>query len=126
MKILIVTALMAIAVAGCGGGEESSGADDVQETAESPAEGVVGTWEVAEVIEGTDIGNTGTFYTYSDDGTMQSGSGAMTIEGTWEISGDTLKQVIGGVNMNVLHSIDGDEMVYDIINGEQTFRLVRQ
>lgn len=118
MRILLVTSILAIAVIGCGG--ESGGTDDAR------ADGIVGTWEVTEVITGTDIGNTGTTYTYSEDGTMQSASGTLSIDGTWEISGDTLKQVIGGVNLNVLHSIDGDEMVYEIMNGDQTFLLVRQ
>ena len=125
MRILLITTIIAAVIAGCGGSGEESGAD-VQDTAEAPAEGIVGTWEVIEVVDGTDMGNIGTYYTYNEDGTMKSGSAAMSIDGTWEISGDTLKQEIGGVTLNVIHSLDGDELVYDIINGEQTFLLQRQ
>ncbi|MBD3276785.1 MAG: hypothetical protein GF388_00645 [Candidatus Aegiribacteria sp.] len=125
MRILLITTIVAAVIAGCGGNGEEAGAD-VQDTPEASAEGIVGTWEVVEVVEGTDMGNIGTYYTYNEDGTMKSGSATMSIEGTWEISGDTLKQEIGGVTLDVIHSLNGNEMVYDIINGEQTFRLRRQ
>ena len=63
---------------------------------------------------------------FSPDGTMQAGSGSLSIEGTWSVAGDTLIEVLGGVEMKVLINIEGDSMIYDIIDGDQTFLLERR
>lgn len=52
---------------------------------------------------------------------MQSVSGYISIDGTWSVVGDTLRQVPGGVDMNVLLSSDAKNMVFYTINGSQTF-----
>jgi hypothetical protein len=124
MRSLLLVMVLGIAVMGCGGPGSADGADNGEEVTE--ADGIVGSWVVAEVIAGEDIMNTGTNYEFRADGSMESSSGALSIEGTYTLVGDTLRQVIGGVEMDCLYSLDGDELIYDIINGEQTFLLRRQ
>jgi len=126
MRVLLFIAMAGLLLHGCGGenadvSDTDSGNGMGDEIAEENV--IVGTWEVIDVISGEDISNTGVIYVFNEDGTMESSSGALKIEGTWSISGDTLKQVLGGIDMDVLFSFDGDDLVYDIINGEQTFLL---
>jgi hypothetical protein len=129
-------AAVALVLSGCGGeeaerpesGSEQATTDEVQEAEEVEPVGntVVGTWEVVEVIRGEDWSNTGTVYVFGSDGSMSSSSGALTIEGTYTIVGDTLKIVLGGIDMDILFSFDEGRLVYEIINGEQTFLMERQ
>ena len=130
MRTLLLVMVLGLAVLGCGNGESASqndeGADDSSAAEVVDDDGIVGTWKVIEVLSGDDISNTGVIYEFNNDGTMQSRSGAIKIDGTWSVAGDTLKQVIGGVDMDVLFSFDGDNLVYDIINGPQTFLLEKQ
>ena len=86
----------------------------------------MGTWEVVDVIAGPDYGNTGTVYVFNGDGTMSSGSGSLAVEGTYEVTGDTLRVVLGGVSLDVLHSFRDGDLVYDLADGEQTFLMERR
>lgn len=130
MRTLLLVMVLSLAVLACGNGESDDGSDvnTDDEMGEEVVEegGIVGTWEVVEVIAGEDIMNTGTVYEFRADGSMQSRRGALKIDGTYTLVGDTLRQVIGGIDMDVLYSLDGDDLVYDIINGTQTFLLERQ
>jgi len=127
MRTLLIVLVLGIAVMGCGGGDGADiNTDDGNGEEVTQADGIVGSWIVAEVIAGEDIMNTGTNYDFRVDGSMESSRGALVIEGTYTLVGDTLRQVIGGIDMDVLYSLDGDELVYDIINGDQTFLLKRQ
>ena len=127
MRTLLIVMVLGIGVMGCGGGDGADiNTDDGMGEEVTQADGIVGSWIVAEVIAGEDIMNTGTNYEFRADGSMESSRGALVIEGTYTLVGDTLRQIIGGIDMDVLYSLDGDELVYDIINGEQTFLLKRQ
>lgn len=97
--------------------------DEVEVEDQNP---VVGVWEVIEVIEGEDIANTGVIYTFNDDGTMSSKSGALEVEGTYAIVADTIKITQGSVNMDILYSFENGNMIYKIINGTQTFLLEKK
>lgn len=125
MHTLLFIMVFSLAVLSCGNGESSDSTDDGA-VADVEGDGIAGSWVVVEVLSGEDISNTGTMYVFNEDGTMESSSGLMKIEGTWSVAGDTLKQVLGGIDMDVLFSFDGDDLVYDIINGPQTFLLKRQ
>ena len=87
---------------------------------------IVGIWEVTEVLSGEDISNTGTIYEFRADGSMQSRRGALKIDGTYIIVSDTLRQVVGGIDMDALYTLDGNELTYNIVNGPQTFLMERQ
>ena len=126
MRTLLVVMVLGLAVLGCGNGDSAGGSTDDSSVAEVQNDGIVGSWIVAEVIAGEDIMNTGTNYEFRADGSMESSRGALVIEGTYTLVGDTLRQVIGGIDMDALYSLDGDELVYDIINGDQTFLMERQ
>ena len=126
MRTLLVVMVLGLAVLGCGNGGSAGGSTDDSSVAEVQNDGIVGSWIVAEVIAGEDIMNTGTNYEFRADGSMESSRGALVIEGTYTLVGDTLRQVIGGIDMDALYSLDGDELVYDIINGDQTFLMERQ
>ena len=120
-KLCLMTAA-ALLLLGCGGG---NGEDSAQTGAE-PESGeptVVGTWEVVEVVSGEDMGNTGTVYEFNDDGTMCSRMGAMEVEGTYTVVGDTLKISQGTANYSACYRFDGESMIYDIQDGAQTFRM---
>lgn len=122
MRALFLMMAAALLLMGCGGGngEEASDAGGESQTSEPT---VVGTWEVAEVVGGEDIGNTGTVYEFNDDGTMCSRSGAMEVEGTYTIVGDTIKITQGTANFNVCYRFEGESMIYDIQGGPQIFRM---
>ncbi len=124
MRTLLLVMVLGLSVLGCGNGESAGGSTDDSSVAEE--NGIVGIWIVMEVIAGDDIMNTGTTYEFRADGSMQSRRGALEIDGTYTLVGDTLRQVIGGIDMDVLYSLDDDELIYDIINGAQTFLLERQ
>lgn len=126
MRTLLLVMVLGLAVMGCGNGESADGSSDGNSIPEVENDGIVGSWIVAEVIAGEDIMNTGTNYEFRADGSMESSRGALVIEGTYTLVGDTLRQVIGGIDMDVLYSLDGDKLVYDVINGEQTFLMERQ
>ncbi len=128
MRVFLLIAMAGLLVFGCGGGEnaDSAGNDDTAGDEVAEENGIVGMWEVIDVISGEDISNTGVIYVFNEDGTMQSSSGALKIDGTWTVAGDTLKQIIGGVSMDALFSFDGDNLVYEIVNGTQIFLLERQ
>ncbi len=119
--------LVLVLMAGCGGSENAEPAanGDTDHGAEVAVSDnpLVGTWEVVAVIEGPDFSNTGTFYEFKDDGTMNAGQGALSIEGTYTVIGDTLRIVLGGVSMDILHSFDDGNLIYDIVNGDQTFLM---
>jgi hypothetical protein len=127
---LIAAGLVLVLIAGCGGsggndsaeGADTGGGTDVAQS-DNP---LVGTWEVIDVIEGPDYSNTGTFYVFNDDGTMSSGSGSMTIDGTYTVIGDTLRIVLGGVEMDILHSFQDGNLIYDLADGDQTFLMERR
>jgi len=123
----MATLLLAL---GCGGsGEEGTPSDADREEDVSAAasdDPLVGEWEVVEVIEGPDYSNIGTFYIFNEDGTMSSGQGSMSIEGTYTVAGDTLRILLGGVEMDILHSFRDGNLVYDIVNGDQTFLMERR
>ncbi|MGC9366104.1 MAG: DUF5640 domain-containing protein [bacterium] len=97
--------------------------DEVDTEDQNP---VVGVWEVVEVIEGEDIGNTGVIYSFNEDGTMSSKSGVINVEGTYTIAGDTIKITQGEVSMDILYSFENGNMIYKIINGTQTFLLEKK
>jgi hypothetical protein len=123
----ILSGLILALMAGCGGSGNaepaaSGDADHGTEAAVSDNP-LVGTWEVVEVIEGPDYSNTGTFYEFKEDGSMSAGLGAMSIEGTYTVIGDTLRIVLGGVSMDILHSFRDGNLIYDIVNGDQTFLM---
>jgi len=129
MRTLLIVMVLGIAVMGCGGGSNDGAninTDDGNGEEVTQTDGIVGSWIVAEVIAGEDIMNTGTNYEFRADGSMESSRGALVIEGTYTLVDDTLRQVLGGIDMDVLYNLDGDELVYDIINGDQTFLLKRQ
>ena len=126
MRAFLLVMVLGLAVMGCGNGGSADGSSDGNSIPEGESDGIVGSWIVAEVIAGEDIMNTGTKYEFRADGSMESSRGALVIEGTYTLVGDTLRQVIGGIDMDCLYNLDGDELVYDIINGEQTFLLERQ
>jgi hypothetical protein len=109
MRTLLLVMVLGLAVMGCGN-----------------SDGIVGIWEVTEVLSGEDISNTGTIYEFTAAGEMHSSSGAYKIDGTYTIVGDTLKLVLGGIDMDVLFNLDGDKLTYDIVNGPQIFLLERQ
>jgi len=125
MRKLCLTAAAALLLLGCGGG---NGEDSAQTGAapESDEPTVVGTWEVVEVVSGEDMGNTGTVYEFNDDGTMCSRMGAMEVEGTYAVVGDTLKISQGTANYAACYRFDGESMIYDIQDGDQTFRMEQQ
>ena len=129
MRFLISMAALML-VLGCGGsGEEGTSSDTGREGEASVAvsdDPLIGEWEVVEVIEGPDYSNTGTFYVFNEDGTMSSGQGSMSIEGTYMVVGDTLRITLGGVEMDILHSFRDGNLVYDIVNGDQTFLMERR
>lgn len=123
----ILAGLVLVLMAGCGGsggsepaagGDADSGGDVA--VSDNP---LVGTWEVVEVIAGPDYSNTGTFYEFNDDGTMSSGSGSLTIDGTYEVIGDTLRIVLGGVSMDILIDFQDGNLIYDLADGDQTFLM---
>ena len=136
MKKLLVMVSLLLLVLGCGGGEqEEPAADGTPSSSGSAADaaagepepetagGIVGAWEVVEVLEGEDLMNTGTVYTFGADGGMSSASGSFTIEGTYEVHGDTLAMVLGGVDMQAVFTLEGGKLVYEIVNGEQVFLM---
>ena len=129
MRITLLLATLLLAL-GCGGsGEEGTSSDSDREEDTSVAvsdDPLVGEWEVVEVIEGPDYSNTGTFYVFNEDGTMSSGQGSMSIEGTYTVVGDTLRILLGGVEMDILHSFRDGNLIYDIVNGDQTFLMERR
>ncbi|MBN2608607.1 MAG: hypothetical protein JXA64_05790 [Candidatus Fermentibacteraceae bacterium] len=124
---LILAGLVLVLMAGCGGSGESEpatgGDTDSGGDAAVSDNPLVGRWEVVEVIEGPDYSNTGTFYEFKEDGSMSAGQGVMSIEGTYIVIGDTLRIVLGGVSMDILHSFDDGNLIYDIVNGDQTFLM---
>lgn len=126
MRTLLVVMVLGLAVLGCGNSDSAGGSTDDSSVAEVESDGIVGIWIVMEVIAGDDIMNTGTTYEFRADGSMQSRRGALEIDGTYTLVGDTLRQVIGGIDMDALYSVDGDELIYEIVNGPQTFLLERQ
>jgi len=129
MRALLSVMVLGLAVLGCGSAENADGADAVTDDGmgdEISDGGILGLWEVIEVTSGTDFSNTGTTYLFRPDGTMQAGSGSLSMDGTWSVAGDTLIEVLGGVEMKVLISIDDNSMIFDIIGGEQTFLLERR
>jgi len=122
MRKLCLTAAAALLLLGCGGGN----GEDSAQTGAAPESGeptVVGTWEVVEVVSGEDLGNTGTVYEFNDDGTMCSRMGAMEVEGNYTVAGDTLKISQGTANYAACYRFDGESMIYDIQDGDQTFRM---
>jgi len=126
MRTLLVVMVLGLAVLGCGNGDSAGGSTDDSSVAEVESNGIVGIWEVTGVLSGEDISNTGTIYEFRADGSMQSRRGALQIDGTYTLVGDTLRQVIGGIDMDALFSLDGDKLTYDIVNGPQTFLMERQ
>ncbi|MBD3277234.1 MAG: hypothetical protein GF388_02955 [Candidatus Aegiribacteria sp.] len=129
MRFIIVGLVVAL-LAGCGDssneGDTSNGGDpDTGTDVAASDDPLVGTWEVVEVIEGPDYSNTGTFYTFNNDGTMSSGSGSMTIDGTYTVIDDTLRIILGGVEMDILHSFRDGNLIYDLVDGDQTFLMER-
>ena len=130
MRVFLLITMAGLLLSGCGGGDNGDGADvnNDDSMGDEVVEGneIVGMWEVIDVISGEDISNTGVTYVFNEDGTMESSSGALKIEGTWSVAGDTLKQIIGGIEMDVLFSFDGDNLVYEIVNGTQIFLLERR
>ncbi len=126
MRTLLVVMVLGLAVLGCGNGGSAGGSTDDSSGAEVESNGIVGIWIVIEVIAGEDISNTGVIYEFWADGSMQSRSGALKIDGTYTLVGDTLRQVIGGIDMDALYSLDGDKLTYEIVNGTQIFLMERQ
>ncbi|OPL17685.1 MAG: hypothetical protein AVO35_08430 [Candidatus Aegiribacteria sp. MLS_C] len=126
----IAAMIAVVMVTGCGGSGESGTAEggSAGGGSETAPEGdpLVGTWEVVEVIAGPDYGNTGTVYVFNGDGTMSSGIGHLAVEGTYVVIGDTLRVVLGGVSLDVLHSFQDGDLVYDLADGEQTFLMERR
>jgi hypothetical protein len=129
MRTLLVVLALCMMLFGCGGEEadtggngDTAGGDEVVEpdVPEVPDEPFVGTWEVVEV-RGEDIGNTGNIYTFEADGNMSIGSGSFVNEGTWSMAGDTVVAMFGSVEMPALVSFEGDNLVYEIVNGTQIF-----
>ncbi|KQC06125.1 MAG: hypothetical protein APR54_07695 [Candidatus Cloacimonas sp. SDB] len=136
MRLILLFLAICLIFTGC----SSESADQVEEQNEAETDSivevdendtedqnpVVGTWEVVEVLEGEDIGNTGVIYTFNDDGTMSSKSGVINVEGTYSIAGDTIKISQGEVNMDILYSFEDGNMIYKIIKGTQTFLLKKK
>ena len=122
MRTLLLVMVLGLAVLGCGNGESADGSS----AAGAQSDGIVGIWEVTAVLSGEDISNTGVIYEFWADGSMQSRSGALKIDGTYTLVGDTLRQVIGGIDMDALYSLDGDKLTYEIVNGTQIFLMERQ
>jgi hypothetical protein len=126
MRTLLLVMVLGLAVLGCGNGESAGGSTDDSSVAEVQSDGIVGVWEVTEVLRGEDISNTGVIYEFTANGEMHSSSGALKIDGTYTIVGDTLKLILGGIDMDVLIDLDGDKLTFEIVNGPQTFLLERQ
>ncbi|MCK5115534.1 MAG: hypothetical protein KAR44_02975 [Candidatus Aegiribacteria sp.] len=126
MRTLLLVIVLGLAVLGCGNGESAGGSTDDSSVAEVQSDGIVGVWEVTEVLRGEDISNTGVIYEFNANGEMHSSSGALKIDGTYTIVGDTLKLILGGIDMDVLIDLDGDKLTFEIVNGPQTFLLERQ
>ena len=126
MRTLLLVMVLGLAVLGCGNGESAGGSTDDSSVAEVQSDGIVGVWEVTEVLRGEDISNTGVIYEFTANGEMHSSSGAPKIDGTYTIVGDTLKLILGGIDMDVLIDLDGDKLTFEIVNGPQTFLLERQ
>ena len=129
MRTLLIVMVLGIAVMGCGGGSNDGtdiNTDDGMGDDVTEQHAIVGIWEVTEVLRGEDISNTGVIYEFTANGEMHSSSGSLKIDGTYTIVGDTLRQVIGGIDMDALIDLDGDKLTYEIINGPQTFLLERQ
>ena len=130
MRTLLFVMVLGLVVLGCGNGGSNDGADvntdDGMGDDVAQEHAIVGIWEVTEVLSGEDISNTGTIYEFTANGEMHSSSGAFKIDGTYTIVGDTLKLVLGGIDMDVLIDLDGDKLTYDIVNGPQIFLLERQ
>ena len=130
MRTLLIVMVLGIAVMGCGNGGSNDGADintdDGMGDNVAEENGIVGIWEVTEVLRGEDISNTGVIYEFAANGEMHSSSGALKIDGTYTIVGDTLKLILGGIDMDVLIDLDGDKLTFEIVNGPQTFLLERQ
>jgi hypothetical protein len=126
----MLAGLVLVLMAGCGGSGESEPATDGDADAGGDAavsdNPLVGSWEVVEVVAGPDYSNTGTFYEFNDDGTMKSGSGSLSIDGTYEVIGDTLRIVLGGVSMDILISFEDGNLIYDLADGDQTFLMERR
>jgi hypothetical protein len=122
MRVLLLTSAAAMLLFGCGGGNGGQAAEaGADARPEEPT--VVGTWEVAEVVEGDDIGNTGTIYEFNQDGTMCSRMGAMEVEGTYRVVGDTIKITQGTASFDACYRFEGESMLYDIQGGTQVFRM---
>ena len=129
MRTLLIVMVLGIAVMGCGGGSNDGAdinTDDGMGDDVAEEHAIVGIWEVTGVLSGEDIGNTGTIYEFRADGSMQSRRGALQIDGTYTIVNDTLRQVIGGIDMDALYTLDGNELTYNVVNGPQTFIMERQ
>lgn len=126
MRTLLLVMVLGLAVLGCGNGESAGGSTDDSSVDEVQDDGIVGVWEVTEVLRGEDISNTGVIYEFTANGDMHSSSGALKIDGTYTIVGDTLKLILGGIDMDVLIDLDGDKLTFEIVNGPQTFLLERQ
>ena len=90
MRTLIVILGLCTLLAGCGGEEAETshaghdhdqGNGDVEEPDTQVSDDpIVGSWEIVAVLEGEDIDNTGSIYTFAANGDM-------TIEGRWTNEG---------------------------------------
>ncbi|MFO7949817.1 MAG: DUF5640 domain-containing protein [Candidatus Fermentibacteraceae bacterium] len=125
MRTLFLTAAAGLLLLGCGGGngEESAQTGAAPESGEPT---VVGTWEVVEVVSGTDMGNTGVVYEFNEDGTMCSRMAGTAVEGTYTVVEDTLRITQGSASYDACYVLDGESMNFDILNGPQTFRMELQ
>ncbi len=87
---------------------------------------LAGKWEIVNATGTLADMNIGTIYRFGDHAEFSTEKGGYKIEGTYSVSGDTIRSVFGSILITALYKIEGDKMQYQILNSDQKFQLSKK
>lgn len=87
---------------------------------------LIGKWKVTEAEGPMSDLSIGTIYNFIDDTNLSLERESFKNQAKYKVSGDTISYSVGKITVDANFKIEGNKLTYKIINGSQTFIMVKE